>query len=66
MNPTLEHGEVYGSLKVLRKIPSGRYVCGCECGNPHVIVRAKPLMSGRVKHCYRDVHRVPNHLIEPR
>jgi hypothetical protein len=33
---TLEHGERYGSLTVLRKITSKkrgpRYQCGCDCG----------------------------------
>lgn len=43
MNPiTLEHGEIYGSLKVLRKEGS-RYLCGCACGHKQHF-RAKALM----------------------
>ena len=56
---TLEHGEVFGKLTVLRKIkPKGgkrgpEYICGCECGTKKTIVRASDLMKGRVKSCFR-------------
>lgn len=49
----LEHGERYGSLTVLRKLPSGKYRCGCVCGFSDVKVRANALMRGRVKSCKR-------------
>ena len=50
---SLEHGERYGRLTVLGKTPSGKYRVGCECGFAGFKVRAKALMSGRVKACRR-------------
>jgi len=49
----LRHGERFGSLTVLRKLPSGKYRCGCICGYSDVKVRANALMRGRVKFCRR-------------
>lgn len=50
---TLNHGERYGKLTVLGKAEHGRYKCACVCGFSDVKVRAKALMSGRVKSCRR-------------
>lgn len=47
----LAHGERHGSLTVLRKMPSGKYRCGCACGFSNVMARANALMKGRVKCC---------------
>ena len=54
---TLSHGERYGRLTVLERVPSKRngvnkYRCGCECGSL-VVVRRSHLMKGRVKACGR-------------
>lgn len=54
---TLEHGERFGKLTVLRKINSKkrgpRYVCGCACGFSGFIATANQLMRGRVKACLK-------------
>lgn len=54
---TLEHGEVFGKLTVLRKLESKergpRYVCGCVCGFQNVRASAKQLMRGKVKSCLK-------------
>lgn len=54
---TLEHGERYGKLTVLRKITSEkrgpRYVCGCACGFKNLIASANQLMRGRVTACLK-------------
>lgn len=47
----LSHGELFGKLKVLEKLPHGRYRVGCKCGRSNISFRAKALMSGRVKCC---------------
>ena len=49
----LDHGERYGSLTVLKKLPSGKYKCGCICGFTGVKASAKALMRGFVKSCKR-------------
>lgn len=50
----LEHGEVYGKLKVLERLPCGRYRCGCECGFSKDAYRALRLMrAGGVRECSR-------------
>lgn len=55
--PTLEHGERYGKLTVLRKLVSKkrgpRYICGCECGCSKVKATANELLKGRVKACLK-------------
>ncbi len=48
---TLEHGERYGKLIVLRQ-RDNRYSVGCECGF-RFLVTARKLMSGEVKACGR-------------
>lgn len=48
---TLEHGERYGKLTVLRK-RDNRYSVGCECGF-RFLVRKNLLMKGAVKACPR-------------
>ena len=48
---TLEHGEKYGKLTVLRK-RDNRYSVGCECG-ARMLVSARKLMRGTVKACLR-------------
>jgi hypothetical protein len=54
---TIEHGEVFGKLTVLRKIVSKergpRYVCGCICGSKKRIATANQLMKGTVKSCLK-------------
>jgi len=56
-NVSLEHGERYGKLTVLRKIVSKkrgpRYACGCACGYRGVIATANQLMRGRVTACLK-------------
>ena len=49
----LDHGERYGKLTVLRKTPSGKYICVCICGTPRTKASAKQLMRGEVKECRR-------------
>lgn len=52
--PTVLHfGETFGSLRVLEKLPHGRYRVGRKCGRSNISFRAKALMSGRVKACKR-------------
>lgn len=41
---TLEHGETFGQLKVLKKLPCGKYQVGCECGFTKDAYRANALM----------------------
>lgn len=54
---TLEHGERFGKLTVLRKFTSKkrgpRYACGCACGVKYVIATANQLMKGRVTSCLK-------------
>ncbi len=54
---TLERGERYGTLTVLRKVSSDnrgpRYQCGCDCGVRLVFASAGELMRGEVKCCRR-------------
>lgn len=54
---TIEHGERFGKLTVLRKLKSEkrgpRYVCGCACGFKNLIASANQLMRGRVKACLK-------------
>lgn len=54
---TLEHGERYGMLTVLRK-RGHRYSVGCECGW-RFKVSARKLMKGEVKACLKCRHRSP-------
>lgn len=51
---TLEHGERYGRLTVLRPARYGksRYVVGCDCGW-RMTARKSDLMKGRVKSCLK-------------
>ncbi len=55
--PTLDYGDRFGKLTVLRKITSKkrgpRYVCGCACGFHSVIVTANQLTKGRVTGCLK-------------
>ena len=44
---TIEHGEKYGSLTVLRK-RDNRYSVGCTCGR-RILVTARKLMKGETK-----------------
>lgn len=54
---TLERGERYGTLTVLRKArrpghgPS--YQCGCDCGVRIVYATANELLRGKVTRCRR-------------
>lgn len=48
---TLEHGDTFGKLTVLRK-RDNRYSAGCECGR-RILVTATKLMRGHVKACPR-------------
>lgn len=61
MNVTLEHGERFGSLTVLRRFKTGRghweYRLGCACGHQGTVARAGELMKGAVTRCYRCVRR---------
>ena len=54
---TIEHGDRFGKLTVLRKFKSKkrgpRYVCGCVCGCSKVIVTGGQLAKGRVTACLR-------------
>ncbi len=54
---TIEHGERFGKLTVLRKYTSKkrgpRYACGCSCGCTKVTATANELLKGRVKACLR-------------
>lgn len=51
---TLERGEVYGSLVVLRKAGrNNRYMCGCKCGTRIFYAKARELMRGTVTKCKR-------------
>jgi hypothetical protein len=55
---TLEHGERFGKLTVLRKVGRGddrgaKYACGCACGFKPFFAKPSHLMSGRVKSCRR-------------
>lgn len=51
---TLDHGEVYGKLKVLERLPTGRYRVGCVCGFSKDSYRARRLMrAGGVRECSR-------------
>ena len=47
---SIDHGERFGNLTVLRKITSKkrgpRYVCGCVCGCSKVKATANELMKG--------------------
>lgn len=49
----LHHNERYGSLTVLRKLPSGKYLVGCACGWSKCAYRPQRLMRGRVTKCSR-------------
>ena len=40
----LQHGEIFGQLKVLKKLPCGKYQVGCACGNSKDAYRANALM----------------------
>ena len=46
---TLDHGERYGKLIVLRK-RDNRYSVGCTCGR-RILVTARKLMKGETKSC---------------
>ena len=52
---TLEHGERFGKLTVLRRTKLQRsgqnYRCGCVCGSKNTIASAEALMKGRVTQC---------------
>ncbi len=54
---TLEHGERFGKLTVLRRLDSEkrgpRYICGCVCGFKNVRASANELMKGRVTACLK-------------
>ena len=51
---TLEHGEIFGQLKVLKKLPCGKYRVGCECGFSRDAYRANALMrADGVRKCSR-------------
>jgi hypothetical protein len=53
---TIEHGERFGKLTVLRRLETKRgirYRCGCVCGYQRVMVRAAQLMKGSVSACLK-------------
>lgn len=57
MNTDLQHGETFGALKVLEKVPGNhgaRYRVGCACGYSKMTVRANALMrAGGLRECWR-------------
>lgn len=53
---TLEHGERYGKLTVLKEVRTKRgtrYRVGCQCGYSGMLVKAKHLMEGRIGACLK-------------
>lgn len=56
---TLKHGERYGKLTVLGRVDTKngvRWRVGCACGYSGMLVRAREVMSGKVKACRECSH----------
>lgn len=61
---TLEHGQQFGQLTVLKRLETNRgirYRCGCTCGYARVRANATQLIQGRITSCDKCAGKMKPH-----
>jgi hypothetical protein len=59
MLPVIEPGRLFGRLRVLARVPDGRWRCVCQrCGNDGTVVSGLALLRGRTVQCWNCVQDV--------